>query len=88
MVDVDKQACRAIAFCYLAGLWPKSYLTWEFLKEHPKAMEPGYLYINWNHILGMYCQKNYLHSLVIKQDEWDCLSDPTYLAHYWEPTQE
>ena len=36
----------------------------------------------------MYCQKNYLCSLVIEQDEWDRLSDPAYLAHYWEPTQE
>ena len=89
MVDVDKKACRTVAEQgYLAGLWLKSYLTWEFLKEHPKAMELGYLYVNWNHIPGMYCQKNYLHSLVIEQDEWDHLSDPTYLAHYWKPTQE
>ena len=41
-----------------------------------------------NHIPGMYYQKNYLCSLVIEQEEWDHLSDPTYLAHYWEPTQE
>ena len=73
---------------FLAGLWPESYLTWEFLKEHPKAMEPGYLYVNWNHIPGMYCRKNYLRTLVIEQDDWDHLSDPAYLAHYWEPTQE
>ena len=61
---------------------------WEFLKEHPKAMEPGYLYRNWNHILSMYCWKNYLRSLVIEQDEWDRLSDPANLAHYWVLTQE
>ena len=89
MVDIDKKACRTVAEQgYLAGLWLESYLTWEFLKEHPKAMEPSYLYVNWNYIPGMYCRKNYLRSLVIKQDEWDRLSDPAYLAHYWEPTQE
>ena len=89
MVDVDKQACCTVAEQgYLAGLWPESYLTWEFLKEHPKAMEPSYLYVNWTHIPGMYCWKNYLHSLVMEQDEWDHLSDPAYLACYWEPTQE
>ena len=60
----------------------------DFLMQHPKAMEPGYLHLNWNHIPGMYCQKNYLCSLVIEQEEWDHLSDPIYLAHYWEPTQE
>ena len=72
----------------LAGMWPESYITWDFLKQHLKAMEPGYLHLNWNHIPGMYCRKNYLRSLVIKQEEWDHLSDPAYLAHYWEPTQE
>ena len=60
----------------------------DFLKQHLKAMEPRYLHLNWNHIPVMYCQKNYLCSLVIKQEEWDHLSDPTYLAYYWEPTQE
>ena len=89
MVDIDERACRTVAEQgYLAGLWLESYLMWEFLKEHPKAMEPGYLFVNWNHILGMYCQKNYLRSLVIEQDEWDRLSDPAYLVCYWEPTQE
>ena len=89
MVDVDKVVCHTIAEQgYLVGLWPESYLTWEFQKEHPKAMEPSYLFVNWNHILGMYCRKNYLCSLVIKPAEWECLSDPAYLAHYWEPTQE
>ena len=89
MVDVDKKACRTVVKQgYLAGLWPESYLTWEFLKEHPKAMEPGYLFVNWNHIPGMYCRKNCLRSLVIEPAEWECLSDSAYLARYWEPTQE
>ena len=89
MVDIDKVACHTVAEQgYLAGLWLESYLTWEFLKEHPKVMEPSYLFVNWNHIPGMYCRKNYLHSLVIELAEWEHLSDPTYLAHYWEPTQE
>ena len=89
MADVDKKACHIVAKQgYLAGLWPESYLMWEFLKEHPKVMEPGYLFVNWNHIPGMYCRKNYLRFLVIKLAEWECLSDPAYLAHYWEPTQE
>ena len=51
-------------------------------------MEPSYLFVNWNHILGMYCRKNYLRSLVIEPAEWERLSDPAYLAHYWESTQE
>ena len=89
MVDIDKKACHTVAEQgYLAGLWLESYLTWEFLKEHPKVMEPGYLFVNWNHIPGMYCRKNYLCSLVIELAEWERLSDPTYLAHYWEPTQD
>ena len=89
MVDEDKVACRTVAERgYKTGMWPESYITWDFLKEHPKAMEPGYLRLNWNHIPSMYCRKTYLRSLVIEQEEWDCLSDPVYLAHYWEPTQE
>ena len=89
MVDEDNQACRIVAkWGYLAGMWPESYITWDFLKQHPKAMEPAYLNLDWNHILGMYCRKNYLCSLVIEQEEWDRLSDPAFLAHYWEPTQE
>ena len=89
MVDVDKKVCHTVAEQgYLAGLWPESYLMWEFLKEDPKAMEPGYLFVNWNHIPGMYCLKNYLRSLVIELAEWECLSDPAYLACYWKPTQE
>ena len=89
MVDEDKLACQAVTEQgYKVGMWPDSYLTWDFLIEHPKAMELGYFHLNWNHIPGMYCHKSYLHSLVIEQEEWDCLSDPTHLAHYWEPTQE
>ena len=88
MVDEDKQACCIVAKRgYLAGMWPESYIMWDFLKQHPKAMELEYLHLNWNNIPGMYCQKNYLCSLVIKQEEWDRLSDPAYLAHYWEPTR-
>ena len=80
MVDLDKVACHTVAEQgYLAGLWPESYLTWEFLKEHPKVMEPGYLFVNWNHILGMYCRKNYLRSLVIEPAEWEHLNDPPNL---------
>ena len=88
-MDKDKQACRIVAKRgYLAGMWPESYIMWDFLKQHPKAMEPEYLHLNWNHIPGMYCRKNYLPSLVIKQEEWDHLSDPAYLVCYWEPTHE
>ena len=83
MVDEDKQTCRIVAEQgYKAGMWPESYIMLDFLKQHPKAMEPRYLHLNWNHILGMYSQKNYLRSLVMEQVEWDRLSDPTYLAHY------
>ena len=89
MLDKDKLACCIIAKRgYQMGMCPESYITWDFLKQHLKAMEPGHLHLNWNHIPGRYCQKNYLCSLVIEQEEWDCLSDPAYLACYWEPTQE
>ena len=88
MVDEDKQACHTVAEQgYQKGMWPESYITWDFFKQHHKAMEPGYLYLDWNHIPGMYCRKNYLRSLVIEQ-AWDRLSDPAYLAHYWVLTQE
>ena len=61
MVDVDKQACHALAERgYHSGLWPESYITWDFLDKYPKAMEPGYLHLNWNHIPGMYLRKYYL----------------------------
>ena len=59
---------------------------WDFLEDYPKAMEPRYLHLNWNHIPGMYSQKNYIRTLVIDQEEWARLSDPTLLARYWAPT--
>ena len=61
MVDVDKQACHALTEKgYRDGLWLESYVTWDFLHKYPKAMEPGYLHLNWNHIPGMYLRKYYL----------------------------
>ena len=55
MVDEDKQACRLLAdLGFQGGQWPGSYITWEFLEKHPKAMEPGYLAVNWNHIPGLF----------------------------------
>ena len=68
--------------------WPESYITWEFLTEHPRAMESGYLHVEWNSIPGLYNRKSYLRTLVIQKEEWDHLSDPAQLEHYWEPTQD
>ena len=59
----------------------------EFLEAHPQAMEPGYLQINWDTIPRLYNRKHYLRTLVIEKKEWDYLSDPAQLAHFWEPTQ-
>ena len=88
-VDEDKQTCHKLAEeGFHADLWLEAYITWNFLENHPKAMEPGYLNVNWNHIPGMYCQKHYMQTLVIKHEEWAHLSDPSLLAQYWEPTQE
>ena len=88
MVDMDKHACRSLADeSYKKKLWPESYITWEFLEAHPRAMEPGYLQIDWNTIPGLYNRKRYLRTLVIEKKEWDHLSDPTQLAQFWEPTQ-
>ena len=88
MVDIDKQASCALAEKgYHSGLWPESYVTWDFLDKYPKSMEPGYLHLNWNHIPGMYLRKYYLRTLVIEKQEWVHFSDPDSLAHYWEPTQ-
>ena len=88
MVDVDKQACRALTEeGYREGHWPESYVTWEFLQKFPKAMEPRYHHLNWNHIPRMYLQKYYLRTLVIEKEEWAHLSDPASLTHYWEPSQ-
>ena len=89
MVDMDKHACRQLAENgYKNGQWPESYITWEFLADHPRAMESGYFHIDWNSIPGLYNRKSYLRMLVIKKEEWDYLSDPTQLKHYWEPTQD
>ena len=72
---------------YRKKLWPESYITWEFLEEHPRAMEPGYLNVNWNTIPRLYNRKQHLQTLVIEKKEWDHLSDPAQLSHFWEPTQ-
>ena len=89
MVDMDKHACRQLAENgYKNGQWPETYITWEFLTEHPRAMESGYLHIEWNSIPRLYNQKSYLRTLVIEKGEWDHLSDPTQLECYWEPTQD
>ena len=89
MVDMDKHACRQLAENgYKNGQWPESYITWEFLSDHPRAMESRYLYIDWNSIPRLYNRKSYLRTLVIAKEEWDHLSDPAQLKHYWEPTQD
>ena len=89
MVDMDKHACRQLAENgYKNGQWPESYITWEFLADHPRAMESGYFYVDWNSIPRLYNRKSYLRTLVIEKKEWDHLSDPTQLQHYWEPTQD
>ena len=89
MVDIDKHACRQLTENgYRNGQWPESYITWEFLTEHPRAMESGYLHIEWNSIPGLYNWKSYLRTLVIERGEWDHLSDPAKLECYWEPTQD
>ena len=88
MVDMDKHACWSLADeSYKKKLWPESYITWEFLEAHPRAMEPGYLQINWNTIPGLYNRKRHLWTLVIEKKEWDHLSDPAQLTKFWEPTQ-
>ena len=89
MVDMDKHACRQLAENgYKNGQWPESYITWEFLSDHPRAMESGYLHVDWNSIPGLYNRKSYLRTLVIAKDEWDHLSDPAQLKHYWEPAED
>ena len=50
-------------------------------------MEPGYLQIDWDTIPRLYKCKHHLLTLVIEKKEWDRLSDPAQLAHFWEPTQ-
>ena len=89
MVDMDKHACHQLAENrYKNGQWPESYITWEFLTDHPRAMESGYFHVDWNSIPGLYNQKPYLRTLVIEKEEWDHLSDPAQLEHYWEPSQD
>ena len=51
-------------------------------------MESGYFFVDWNSIPRLYNRKSYLRTLVIEKEEWDHLSDPAQLTHYWEPTQD
>ena len=68
MVDMDKHACHQLAENgYKNGQWPESYITWEFLTEHPRAMESGYIHIEWNSIPRLYNRKSYLRTLVIEK---------------------
>ena len=88
MVDMDKHACCSLADeSYKKKLWLESYITWDFLEAHPRAMEPAYLQIDWDTIPGLYNRKHHLRTLVIEKKEWDHLFDPAQLAHFWEPTQ-
>ena len=82
MVDMDKHACRSLADeSYKKKLWPESYITWDFLEAHPRAMEPGYLQIDWDTIPDYNC-KHHLRTLLIEKKEWDHLCDPAQLAHF------
>ena len=86
MVDEDKQECRNLAeLGFWGGQWPETYVTYEFLEKHPRAMEPGYLSLNWNHIPGLFRRKTYLRTLVIAPADLDMLCDPANLKKYWEP---
>ena len=89
MVDEDKQACRLLVDSgFRGGRWPESYITWEFLEEHPKAMEPRYLSFNWNHIPGLFNRKEYMCTMVIPRADLQQLCDPARLKEFWEPTQD
>ena len=89
MVDKDKQACRLLAeMGFRGGQWPEAYVTFDFLKKHPKAMEPGYLNVNWNHIPGLFRRQSYMRTMVIPPAELERLCDPAKLTEYWEPTDE
>ena len=89
MVDEDKQACRLLADSdFRGGQWPESYVTWEFLEKHPKAMEPGYVSLNWNHIPGLFHQKEYMCTMVIPRADLQRLCDPAQLKEFWEPTED
>ena len=86
---MDKQACHKLAEDgFKNGQWPESYITWDFLEAHPRAMEPRYFNVEWNTIPGLYSRKIYMQTLVIEKREWDQLCDPSCLEQYWEPTQE
>ena len=89
MVDMDKHACRRLTKeGYKNGQWLENYITWEFLNDHPRAMESRYLHAKWNNIPGLYNWKFFLRTLVIEKEEWDHLSNPAQLEHYWELTQK
>ena len=89
MVDEDKQACRRLALSgFRGGQWPESYVTHDFLSKHPRAMEPGYLSLNWNHIPGLFHRKDYIRTLVIPAADLERLCDPANLETYWEPDDD
>ena len=89
MVDKYKHAChRLVNKGYKNSQWPESYITWEFLNDHPRAMESRYVHIEWNNISGLYNWKFFLRTLLIEKREWDHLSNPAQLKCYWEPTQK
>ena len=89
MVDMDKHACHHLADeGYKSSQWPESYITWEFLNDHPRSMESRYFHVEWNNIPRLYNRKFFLRTLVIEKEEWDHLSDPSQLERYWEPTQD
>ena len=89
MVDEDKLACRRLAESgFLGGQWPESYVDYEFLSKHPRAMEPGYLFLNWNHVPGMFRRKEYIRTLVIPAADLERLCDPANLKKYWEPDDD
>ena len=74
---------------YKNGQWPESYITWEFLTDHPRAMESGYFHM----LIGTpypdcITENPTLRTLVMENEEWDHLSDPAQLEHYWEPSQD
>ena len=89
MVDEDKQACRRLAESgFSGGQWPESYVTHDFLAKYPRAMEPGYLSLNWNHIPGLFRRKDYIRTLVIPPADLERLCDPANLKTYWEPDDD
>ena len=59
-----------------------------YLTDHPRAMESGYFHVHWNSIPRLHNRKPYLRTLVIEKEEWDHLSNPAQLEHYWEPSQD